>query len=113
MKKKLLFICTANWQRSPTAEALFKNSRNYEAKSAGTSPIAERPITSQAIKWADIIFCMEDLHKNYILENFPEAKNKKIIILNLPNIYLKNDPELVIILKEKLKKYLENTVKRS
>lgn len=107
MKKKLLFICTANQQRSPTAEVLFKNSRNYEAKSAGIHPLAEKLITSQAIKWAEIIFCMEDLHKNYILENFPEAKNKRIIVLNIPDIYYKNDPQLIKILKQKLKNCLE------
>lgn len=106
-KKHLLFVCISNLQRSPTAELLFKDSRKYEAKSAGISPLSELPLTFESINWADVIFVMEDEHKKYLEENFPEAKNKKIIILNIPDIYFRDDPELIKILKEKLKKWLE------
>ncbi len=91
MKKKLLFVCTANQQRSPTAEELFKNSNKYDAKSCGIHPLSEKFITREAINWADIIFCMDEIHKKFILENFPESKKKDIRVLNIPDVYYKND----------------------
>ncbi|MCH7568239.1 MAG: phosphotyrosine protein phosphatase [Nanoarchaeota archaeon] len=107
-KKNFLFICTANEQRSPTAEGLFKNNKQYLAKSCGIHPLAAKPITKEAILWADIIFCMEDIHKQYIIQNFPNtSQDKKIVVLNIPDIYIKNDPELVRILMKKLKDFLE------
>ncbi len=105
-KIKLLFVCTENLQRSPTAEELFKGNKIYEAKSAGISPTSAKPITKQAIEWADKIFVMEPFHKEYIKEFFPMYKNKEITVLNIPDIYYRNDPKLIKILKEKLRKYL-------
>ncbi len=103
MKQKLLFVCTANLQRSPTAENLVKNSDKYKAKSAGTNILSEKPINSQSIKWADKIIVMERNHKKIILKIYPEAKNKEIMVLDIPDIYIKNDPKLIRILKNKLK----------
>lgn len=106
MKKKLLFVCRANLQRSPTAQALFKNNRKYLAKSCGIHPLSETVISKQAIKWADIIFCMEDEQKQYIIQNFPESKSRDIRVLNIKDIYWRDDPELIRILEEKLKDLL-------
>ncbi|MCH8945838.1 MAG: phosphotyrosine protein phosphatase [Nanoarchaeota archaeon] len=105
-KTKLLFVCILNLQRSPTAESLFKNHEKFEAKSCGIDILAEKQISKQIIEWANIIFCMEDIHKNFILENFPEMRNKKIIVFNIPDVYYRNDPKLVEVLRDKLKKYL-------
>lgn len=108
--KNILFICTYNLQRSPTAEELINNNpkynKKYRAKSAGISSLSEKLVTKQAIGWSDIIFVMEDIHKKFLLENFPESKHKKIIVLDIPDIYLKNNSELIKILHEKFKKYL-------
>jgi predicted protein tyrosine phosphatase len=49
---------------------------------------------------------MEDYHKDAILTLKPEAKDK-VIVLNIPDIYLRNDPELVRILRGKLTEYLK------
>lgn len=102
---KLLFVCTENLQRSPTAESLFKSPK-HKAKSAGISPYANTQITKQAVDWADVIICMESIHKSFLLKQFPSAKNK-IQVLNIPDIYYRNDPELIRLLKEKLKDFLE------
>ncbi len=99
-----LFVCRANLQRSPTAEQLFKNSK-HNAKSPGISPLADTQLTEKAVKWADIIFVMEKYMKDFIFRNF-EVKNKKIIVLNIPDIYVRNDLKLIKKLKKKLKKYL-------
>ena len=105
MKTHLLFLCSANIDRSPAAEALFKNSKKYEAKSAGLSDLTENPVTSQAIKWADIIFVMnesEEGHKSILLKKFPEAQHKDIRILNIPNDFCRYDKELERLLRIRL-----------
>ena len=103
----LLFVCTAAQKRSPTAAFLFSQSREHKAKFAGINPLSEIPLTAQAIIWSDLIFVMEEIHRNFMLESFSsELKNKEIHVLNIPDIYEKNNPELIKILKNKLKNFL-------
>lgn len=103
MKTKLLFLCSANIDRSPAAEALFQNSDKYEAKSAGLSEFfAEKKVASEDVEWADVIFVMDERnekHKSILLKKFPEAKNKDIRILNIPNEFCKYDKELERLLR--------------
>ncbi|MDP3882032.1 MAG: phosphotyrosine protein phosphatase [Nanoarchaeota archaeon] len=108
MKTKILFVCTANQQRSPTAESLFTNNEEYETKSVGIHPMAEIPISSEAIEWADRIVCMEEEHKEFIEREFPIADKKQLIVLNIPDVYSRDDPDLIMSLKEKLS---ENGIK--
>ena len=61
MKTKLLFLCSANIDRSPCAESLFGGNKEFEAKSAGLSDLAENPATLQLIAWADIIMLLDSL----------------------------------------------------
>ena len=101
---KVLFICNANLQRSPTAEEIFKD--EFETKSAGVHPQARVQVTKAALEWADIIFVMEDWHKQVTEERFPSIK-KKIIVLNIPDQYYYMEPELIDLLKKKVKAYLD------
>ena len=106
-KIKLLFVCILNLQRSPTAESLFDNNEKYESESCGIDIFAKKQINEKVIKWADLIFCMENIHKKFILERFPkESKGKKIIVLDIPDVYFRDDPELREILVEKLDNWL-------
>ena len=104
--KRVLFVCTANIDRSPTAEDLLKNVEGFEVQSAGVWFNARRRISKELIDWADIIFVMEDFHKEVIMTLKPDA-DKKIVVLNIPDIYLRNDPELISILKVKLAEFLK------
>ena len=52
----ILFICSRNQWRSPTAEAIYKNKNGIEARSAGTEPSARIKVTAKIIAWADVIF---------------------------------------------------------
>jgi len=104
---KLLFVCSMNQWRSPTAEALFANSARYEARSAGTEKGARVKITEGHIGWADWIFAMEKKHVRRIRENFPEAlAEKRLVCLNIPDNYLFMDEELVALLKSSLSLHL-------
>ena len=104
--KRILFVCTANIDRSPTAEDLLKDIEGFEVKSAGVWFNARKRISRDLIEWADIIFVMEDFHKEVITTLKPEAESKTIV-LNIPDIYPRNDPELIKILKMRLKEFLK------
>ncbi|KYH42187.1 MAG: hypothetical protein AYL32_000380 [Candidatus Bathyarchaeota archaeon B26-2] len=106
MVKKILFVCSGNLDRSPTAEALLKGKEGFEAKSAGILIGARRRLSKNLIDWADIIFAMEEIHKTAILGISPSAKNK-VFVLGIPNMYVRNDPELVKVLKERISQYLD------
>ncbi|MFB9841362.1 low molecular weight protein tyrosine phosphatase family protein [Mucilaginibacter ginsenosidivorans] len=101
----LLFICSKNQWRSPTAELLFKNHPVHKARSAGTSDKARIRVSQKLIDWADVIFFMERRHKEMVAERFGLA-GKKIIVLDIEDDYPFNDPELIGILKSALIDYL-------
>jgi len=105
MIKKVLFICTANMDRSPTAESLLKQKNGFEVRSAGTWLHARSRIKKELIDWSDTIFVMEKHHKESLLNLNPKAEDK-IVVLDIPDIYPRNSPELVRILKDKLSAHL-------
>ena len=104
----LLFVCSRNKWRSPTAEVIFKNNNEHTARSAGTENSARIRITESMIGWADIIFVMEKKHKLRLKEKYAGLlTGKSIIILDIPDDYQYMDPELVAMLKEAIAPYLE------
>ena len=105
MSKKVLFVCSGNTDRSPTAEALLKGKEGFEVKSAGTLASARTVVSNKLIDWADVIFVMEERHKETLRQIDREAQTK-IIVLGIDDNYSKNDPELIGILKERLSKYI-------
>ncbi|WP_414755729.1 low molecular weight protein tyrosine phosphatase family protein [Anabaena sp. CCY 9910] len=101
--KKILFICSQNRLRSPTAEVVFAEYEGLETDSAGLDHYAEVPVSSEAIEWADIIFVMERLHKQKLAKNFqPFLKNKRVICLDIPDEFEYMEPALIEILKKKV-----------
>ena len=103
--KNLLFICRANLQRSPTAEEIFKD--KYVTKSAGIDIDSKNPIDKEILKWADIVFVMEDWMRKEIENRFPDQHIKKrIVSLDIPYMYYRMEPELIRELKQKVNKYL-------
>jgi len=79
MRTKLLFVCSRNLWRSPTAESLFRNHPRYEARSAGTENSARIKLTAGHVGWADLIFCMEKKHAARVQERFqPELAGKPL-----------------------------------
>lgn len=103
----LLFVCSRNKWRSPTAESIYKNHEGINAKSAGTEPSARIKLNAKMIEWADLIFVMERKHKQRILENFHDAsQSKNIIVLDIPDIYKYMDQELIEEIKTSIANYL-------
>ena len=110
MKKKLLFICVGGLDRSPCAESLFKNHPKFEARSCGLYPLLSSAIVKKHhLNWADYIFVMEIQHKIDLKKMFPLIIKDKpeIIVLGVPNNYIRYNPELERLLKVKLDGWLE------
>ena len=92
----ILFVCSRNQWRSPTAEAHFRRHPVVNARSAGTSPRARHTVSIDDIRWADVICPMEQKHKHRILATFPRAAgDSKIVVLDIPDEYRYMDAELV------------------
>lgn len=104
MMMKILFVCTGNLERSPTAEAMFKGRDDLEVKSAGTGSMAFNLISRELIDWADRIFVMENKHRACIIKMVPKSENK-IVVLDIPCRYGWNSPILKEMLRKKLSKY--------
>jgi predicted protein tyrosine phosphatase len=101
----LLFICSKNQWRSPTAEALFKNHPVHQARSAGTGEQARIKLNQKTLDWADVIFVMEHKHRDLIKQKF-NLSNQKITVLDIEDNYRFNDPELMEMLRVVLGEYL-------
>lgn len=98
--KNLLFICSRNQWRSPTAESIWRKHSSYDVRSAGTSPQARKTVGAVDIRWADLIFVMEQKHKNRLVAKFDHLLARKPIhVLDIPDDYKYMDPELISELK--------------
>lgn len=105
--KKLLFICSQNKLRSPTAEAVFFEYPGVEVDSAGLNNDAEVPLSEEQILWADVILVMEQCHRNRLNRKFkPSLAGKRVGVLNIPDDYAHMDPDLIKLLKVRCHGYL-------
>ncbi len=78
--KNVLFICSQNKLRSPTAEQ---------------------------IEWADIVFVMEKSHRSKVQGKYRAHLNgKRLICLHIPDEYEFMDPHLIELLKAKVPSHL-------
>jgi predicted protein tyrosine phosphatase len=101
--KRVLFICSQNRLRSPTAEQVFSNRSGFEVASAGLNPEAETPVCPELLGWADVIFVMERAHRHKLSRKFrPHLKDKRIICLDIPDDFEFMDPGLVRLLEAKV-----------
>jgi len=108
LRHHVLFVCTANIQRSPTAENLFQGWHDrWEAKSAGILPDPEGTLlTQELIDWADLVLVMETIHAYHTNAHF-NCNPNKLRILGIRDRYFRDDPELIQELTEKVTPILD------
>jgi predicted protein tyrosine phosphatase len=105
--KHLLFVCSRNKLRSPTAEEVFSTLPGFEVASAGLDNDADTPLTPELVAWAQIIFVMEKTHRSKLKASFgPQLNGQRVICLDIPDRFKFMDPDLVRILKQKVPKFL-------
>ena len=104
---RVLFVCSQNRLRSPTAEQIFSSRADLECSSAGLNHDAENPLTAELVKWADLIFVMEKAHRSKLSAKFrPQLGSARVVCLDIPDEYNFMDPELVRLLMMKVNRLL-------
>jgi predicted protein tyrosine phosphatase len=108
----VLFVCSQNRLRSPTAEHVFSSWPGIEVASAGLDDDAVRTLTTELVAWADVIFVMEKAHRSKLSRNFKaHLKSQRVVCLNIPDDYDYMDPILVRLLKALVPRYLPKGAK--
>lgn len=103
----VLFVCSRNRRRSPTAEALFAAIPGIEAASAGTSPDAENVVSADLVEWADVIFAMETVHKRKLNQKYAHLlRQRRVVVLNIRDDYEYMDERLVATLNHLVRPHL-------
>jgi len=106
--KSILFVCSANKDRSKTAEDYFsKYYPNLTFDSAGTNKntcnkLGTNYISEEQLDLADNVFVMENKHLKAIKEVFGNRYYNKITVLNINDIYKYGSKELIETLKTKI-----------
>jgi len=108
LPERILFVCTANVDRSPTAEDLYKDDGRYDVRSAGVAAFATVPLTRDLLLWADRVFVMnerEDQHRTIIRIRFPDV-DRPVVDLDVEDRWRRGEPELVGLLLRRLRPHL-------
>jgi predicted protein tyrosine phosphatase len=107
----VLFVCSQNRLRSPTAEAVFSGLPGIEALSAGTAADAVTPVSADLVEWADVVCAMEKYHADQLRKRFDRMlEEKRLVVLRIRDEYRYMQPELVEILKAKVAPHLPGSV---
>jgi predicted protein tyrosine phosphatase len=101
--QRILFLCSRNKLRSPTAEAVFARLPGVETDSAGLADDAVTPLCSEQLEWATLIVVMEEVHRKKLNRQFSRhLKGKRIVCLRIPDNYAYMQPELVQLLEQRV-----------
>lgn len=105
--KRVLFVCSRNRLRSPTAEQVFSAYPGVGCASAGLASDADEPLTPELLEWAEIVFVMEKAHRRKLSAHFGRhLANKRVVCLDIPDNYEFMDPALVALLELKVARFL-------
>ena len=110
MTLKILFVCSRNRLRSPTAEQVFASWPGIETASAGINRDADNPVTPELLQWADLVFVMERVHRSKLSAKFKaHLASKRVVCLEIPDEFDYMEPALVTLLQAKVPRYLPSS----
>lgn len=106
--KRVLCVCSAGLLRSPTAAYVLSNPPfNFNTRSCGVTQEFALIAYDVALEaWAQEIVVMEPWHAEKI------KTEKPVICLNLPDIYCRNDPELMKLIHSRYEEKLPDAKPR-
>ena len=106
--KHVLFVCSQNRLRSPTAERVFSSWEGIAVASAGLNHDADTPLTPEWLQWADLIFVMEPTHRKKLAKRFrAHLHGQRVVCLHISDEYDFMDPALVALLRARVPPYLD------
>ena len=122
--RHVLFVCFGNIDRSPTAMDVFKDmlvesgyvmwpggaDAQYDAWVLSAGVHAEHyrtQVDEELCYWATEIFALDDPVERCLLTRYKQPRNK-VVNLQIPNMYRRNDTGLISILKQKLAPYVDD-----
>lgn len=104
---RILFVCSRNRLRSPTAEQVFSRRPGIEVASAGINPDADEVLTGELVAWAEVIVVMERMHRTKLQRRFRRWLNgQRVVCLDIRDDYAFMDPQLVRLLETRMACYL-------
>lgn len=110
--EKILFVCSANVDRSKTAEDFFSEQFNqFQFRSAGTNhkicmQEGTNLLDQETLDWADKVIVMEKKHSDWIYSNL-NAKGIDLDVLNIEDHYTYYSMKLIQILQQKCNRLFE------
>jgi len=110
---KVLFVCAMNRERSPTAEHIYRNDPRLDVRSAGVRSGANRRVSESDLRWADVVFVMEQEHKLWMTTRFEGLELPRIDVLEIPDQFAYLDPQLQEMLRMMLDPELDHLLATS
>lgn len=100
---KVLCLCSAGLLRSATIADILVKSGKYNVRNAGCSQeYALIPLSEALLYWCDTIVVVEEW-REYIEDALKAyGHERKVVSLDIPDEYSRNDPVLVEIIKQGL-----------
>ena len=98
-KQRILFVCSRNKRRSPTAERIYQNDDRIDVRSAGLSGKSSHGLTRLDLDWADLVLVMEPGQRSRIFSMFGKFDSPVIKSLDIPDEYQFMDKELVELIR--------------
>lgn len=97
--RRVLFLCSRNRLRSPTAEQVFVTWPGIATDSAGLADDADTPLSPEQLDWADLIVVMEPIHRRRLqARHRARLRGKRVVVLGIPDDYDFMHPALVELL---------------
>ena len=96
---RVLFVCSLNQWRSPTAEFIYREDARLDVRSAGIRTDATRHLSPADVAWAQLIFVMDAFQKAWIEDRFRGQEVPRIQVLDIPDSLVYMDPELQRLLR--------------
>ena len=100
---RVLFVCSRNKLRSPTAEAVVADWPGVQALSAGTAPDAEARVSRDLVEWADVVVAFEPRHRRRLAAEFGALlRDTRVVVLGIPDDFGFMNPARVATLRRRL-----------
>ncbi|MEA9589354.1 phosphotyrosine protein phosphatase [Xanthomonas sp. WHRI 10064A] len=92
----MLFVCSRNRLRSPTAERVFADWPGVQTQSAGLAADAQVQVTPELLQESDLVLVMERRHLQLLRKRFAaHLLHCRVVSLQIPDDYTYMDPALI------------------